>query len=67
MKAYVLLGQIYQGQGMEIQAEKSFQKALYLQPNEYNALVHLTLITENRGDAAKAAVLRQRILRSQSF
>jgi chemotaxis protein methyltransferase WspC len=67
VEAYVLLGQIYQGQGMEIQAEKSFQKALYLQPNQYNALVHLTLITENRGDTVKAAVLRQRILRSQSF
>jgi chemotaxis protein methyltransferase WspC len=67
VEAYVLLGQIYQGQGMEIQAEKSFQKALYLEPNQYNALVHLTLITENRGDTVKAAVLRQRILRSQSF
>lgn len=67
VEAYVLLGQIYQGQGMEIQAERSFQKALYLEPKQYNALVHLTLIIENRGDTAKAALLRQRILRSQSF
>ena len=66
VEAYVLLGQIYQGQSMEIQAEKSFQKALYLEPNEYNALVHLSLIAENRGDTAKAALLKRRILRSQS-
>ena len=67
VEAYVLLGQIYQSQGMEIQAEKSFQKALYLEPNQYSALVHLTLIAENRGDISKVAVLRQRLLRSQNL
>lgn len=67
VEAYVLLGQVYQAKGLEKQAEQCFQKAIYLDPNDYNALMHLILIIENRGDIAKAAVLRQRIQRSQSF
>ncbi len=63
VQAYVLLGQIYQAQGMEKKAEKYFQKAIYLEPNDYEALMHLTLLTENRGDTAKAELLRQRIKR----
>ncbi len=67
VEAYVLRGQIYQAQGREKEAEQCFQKAIYLEPNDYNALMHLALLTENRGDIAKAAVLRQRIQRSQNF
>jgi chemotaxis protein methyltransferase WspC len=48
---------------MEKQAEQCFQKAIYLAPNNYDALLHLTLLTEHRGDTAKATVLRQRIQR----
>ena len=63
VEAYILLGEVYQGKGMEKQAEQCFQKAIYLAPNNYDALLHLTLLTEHRGDTAKAAVLRQRIQR----
>ncbi|MEB3180170.1 MAG: CheR family methyltransferase [Nostocaceae cyanobacterium] len=63
VEAYVLLGQIHQAQGLEAQAEKCFQKAIYLEPNHYEALMQLALITEHRGDMNKAALLRQRIER----
>lgn len=63
VEAYVLLGQIHQAQGLQAQAEKYFQKAIYLQPNHYEALMQLALITEHRGDRKKAAILRQRIQR----
>lgn len=67
VEAYVLLGQVYQAMELEQQAEQCFQKAIYLEPNHYDALVHLTLLKEQRGDVAKASVLRQRIQRLQKF
>jgi chemotaxis protein methyltransferase WspC len=63
VEAYILLGEVYQGKGMEKNAEQCFQKAIYLAPNNYDALLHLILLAEHRGDTAKAAVLRQRIQR----
>ncbi|WP_199245795.1 protein-glutamate O-methyltransferase CheR [[Phormidium] sp. ETS-05] len=63
--AYLLLGQVQQGLGNSEAAEKSFQRALYLQPNCLVALVHLALLKENRGDTAGAAILRARIQRRQ--
>lgn len=65
VEAYVLLGQIYQANGLETQAEQCFQKAIYLEPNHYEALLHLTLLKEQRGEMAKVTVLRQRIERLQ--
>lgn len=67
VEAYVLLGEVYQAKGLEKQAEESFQKAIYLEPNYYEALMHLALLKEHRGDVARAAVLRQRIQRLQKF
>lgn len=65
VEAYILLGQIYQAQAFEDKAEQCFQKAIYLQPNSYEALLHLSLLKEHRGDVAGAIVLRQRIQRLQ--
>ncbi len=62
-QAYLLLGEVYQGKGDNHQAEQCFQKAIYLEPNYYEALIHLTLLKEHRGDKAGAAVLQQRIQR----
>ncbi len=62
-EAYFLLGQVHQAAGNEKQAEQCFQKATYLQPNHYEALIHLALLKEQRGDTASAAVIRQRIQR----
>lgn len=63
VEAHVLLGQIYQAQGWEIKAEKYFQKAVYLDPKNYQALLHLLLLKEQIGELAKADILRQRIRR----
>ena len=66
-EAYVLLGQIYQAQKLEIQAEKNFQKALYLDPKNPQAILHLALLKEHRGEISKANLLRQRLQRLQSL
>ncbi|NES25410.1 MAG: tetratricopeptide repeat protein [Symploca sp. SIO3E6] len=62
-QAYILLGEVYQGLDNNEQAEQYFHKAIYLEPNSYEALVHLALIKEHRGDHEKAAILRRRIER----
>jgi chemotaxis protein methyltransferase WspC len=59
-EAYVLLGQVYQAQRLELEAEKCFQKAIYLDPKNSEALLHLTLLREEKGDIATANILRQR-------
>ncbi len=61
--AYVLLGEILQSAGQEEQAEKCFQKAVYLEPQHYDALMHLVLLKEYQGDFTNASALRQRIQR----
>lgn len=61
--AYVLLGEVQQATGQEHQAEQCFQKALYLQPRHEEALMHLVLLKEQRGDVAGAAIARQRLER----
>ena len=66
-EAYVLLGEVHQALGNDEQAEQCFQKAVYLKPNYYEALFHLALLQENRGDLAKATVIRQRIQRLQNL
>ncbi len=62
-QAYLLLGEVYQAKGDNEQAEQCYQKAIYLEPNYYEALIHLTLLKEHRGDRVGAAVLHQRIQR----
>jgi chemotaxis protein methyltransferase WspC len=63
VEAHVLLGQIYQAQGWETKAENYFQKAIYLDPKNYQALLHLALLKEQSGELVKADILRQRIRR----
>ncbi|MDJ0508188.1 MAG: CheR family methyltransferase [Crocosphaera sp.] len=60
---YLLWGEICQAQGDNEQAQRYFQKALYLRPNYREALVHLALLREHQGDAKGAAVLKNRIQR----
>jgi chemotaxis protein methyltransferase WspC len=61
--AYLLLGEVHQAAGRAQQALECFQKAIYLDPNYYEALVHLALLKEQQGDRAGAAILYQRIQR----
>jgi chemotaxis protein methyltransferase WspC len=62
-EAYVLLGTIQQAIGQDTEADRSFQHALYLDPNHEDALIHLALLKEQTGDRAAAATLRQRLQR----
>jgi len=62
-QAYLLLGEVLSAAGKNARAEASFQKAIYLEPHYYEALVHLALLKENRGDRGGAAIIRQRIQR----
>lgn len=62
-QAYRLLGEIHQAKGEETQAEQYFLKAIYLNPKSDEALLHLALLKESRGDLTGAAVIKQRIQR----
>jgi chemotaxis protein methyltransferase WspC len=62
-EAYVLLGEIQQSLKNNDQAEQCYQKALYLNPSHYEALMHLALLREYRGDQKGAAIIRQRLQR----
>jgi chemotaxis protein methyltransferase WspC len=42
-----------------------FNKALYLDPSYYEAIVHLALLHEQRGELSQANNLRRRAERSQ--
>lgn len=64
-EAYTLLGTLYQTKGEYSQAEQYFRKALYLNPNCYEALMHLALLKEHRGDITGARILQQRIQKLQ--
>ncbi|MBD2027023.1 protein-glutamate O-methyltransferase CheR [Leptolyngbya sp. FACHB-711] len=61
--AYLLLGEIYQGLNQPKQAERCFQKAIYLNPNAYEALVHLALLKEQQGNWVEAQRLKRRAQR----
>ncbi|MBD2292013.1 methyltransferase [Anabaena sphaerica FACHB-251] len=66
-EAYLLLGEVYQAQGLELQAEECFQKAVYLDPKNSQALLHLALLKEQQGNQEKANILRQRWQRLQQL
>ena len=61
--AYLLLGEIYQGLDRLDTAEQAYQKAIYLNPQGFEALVHLSLLKEQKGDLLGSDLLRQRVQR----
>lgn len=63
VQTHFLMGLIYQALHDEMQAEKSFHKTIYLDPNHHEALYYLALIQEDRGHHDRARQLRQRIQR----
>jgi len=65
VEAHTLLGTLYQATANYDQAERCFQKALYLQPSCYEALMHLALLKEYRGDPIAAQRLQHRIEKLQ--
>lgn len=62
---YTLLGTLYQTKAENNQAEQYFRKALYLNPNYYEALIQLALLKEYRGDLVGANILQQRLKKLQ--
>jgi chemotaxis protein methyltransferase WspC len=62
---HFLLGVLHDALGRSELAADSFRKALYLDPNHREALLHLALKKEARGDGSGAALLRARARRSE--
>jgi chemotaxis protein methyltransferase WspC len=60
-QAYTLLGTLHQTKANYVEAEECFRKALYLNPNDYETLMHLALLKEHRGDLVGASILLARI------
>jgi len=59
-EAHYLRGVVFQAQGMMSEAQRSLEKALYLDPKHYQALVHMMLLSEQRGDQNAMANYRRR-------
>lgn len=60
---YTLLGVIDLAEGNPAQAADSFRKALYLEPDQPEALAHMIVICDRRGDTVQANALRKRLVR----
>lgn len=63
IQANFLMGVINHALDQEKKAEEFFIKTIYLDPNHYEALMHLAFITEHKGDHHRAEQLRKRIQR----
>jgi chemotaxis protein methyltransferase WspC len=61
--AFYLLGLVRDATGNHSEAATYYRKALYLDPNHYDAQIHLALLMEKHGDPAGAQVLRNRARR----
>jgi chemotaxis protein methyltransferase WspC len=64
-QTFYLMGLIRAAAGDLPHASQFYRKALYLDQDHYDTLVHLGLLLEKQGDAAAAQVLRDRLLRRQ--
>jgi chemotaxis protein methyltransferase WspC len=62
-RAFYLLGLIRGGGGDQQQASEFYRKALYLEPDHYDALIHLALLKDQSGDGATAKSLKDRARR----
>jgi chemotaxis protein methyltransferase WspC len=59
-EAHYLRGVVFQAQGLISEAQRSLEKALYLDPKHYQALVHMMLLSEQRGDQNAMANYQRR-------
>ncbi|MCX6967679.1 MAG: protein-glutamate O-methyltransferase CheR [Verrucomicrobia bacterium] len=64
--SYYLLGLIHNAGGNETQAEEFYRKTLYLEPDHFQALFHLSLLVKKSGDLKKACQLEERAKRAQA-
>ena len=65
-RAFRLIAMIRAQAGDSDGAAANYRSALYLDPNDYEALIHLGLLLEKRGDASGAGVLFRRAKRVES-
>ncbi len=63
VQALHLIGLIRAAAGDLPAAAQYYRKALYLDPNHHDTLLHLGLLLEKQGDATGARVVRDRVLR----
>lgn len=59
-QAYYLLGLVREAEGKHQLVGELFKKAVYLDPNHYEAMIHLALHLVRHGDADSAKKLQQR-------
>lgn len=59
-RGHYLMGVIRAAKGLQAGAEESLRRALYLEPKHHEALVHLALLLEKKGDHKGAALARER-------
>jgi len=62
-QAYYLLGLIRESEGKDNLVGELFQKAVYLNPNHHEAMIHLALHAGRKGDSETAKKLHQRVQR----
>lgn len=61
---FSLLGIIYNAQEKTTEAEQAFRKALYLDPDHYEALIHLSLLLDKKGETHTSSLLKKRVVKS---
>ena len=59
-----LMGTTYDAMQQDARAEACYRRALYLDPSHADALLHLALLLERRGDTVSASRLRSRARRT---
>jgi chemotaxis protein methyltransferase WspC len=64
-QAFYLLGLMQDAAGNRPEAANFYRKALYLDPNHHETVVHLALLLEKQGDTAGAKILNDRACRQQ--
>lgn len=62
-QAFFLLGLVSDAAGRDDEAIAHYRKALYLNPQHHDALLHYSLLTDRLGDASMAQSLRERARR----
>ena len=62
-EAFYLLGVVRDASGNPSEASACYRKALYLDPNHHQVLIHLALLMEKLGQKSDAQLLRQRARR----
>jgi chemotaxis protein methyltransferase WspC len=58
-----LMGEISLASGKVDEAENNFLRVLYLEPNHAVALVHISLLYEQKGDQSKSTLYKERLRR----